>query len=78
MSEKLGNNQEDVKHPRIFEKIEEEDYRGIMSLILVGGYVIGVVAGAIAEPDSTTVLSAVLGPLAGAAVGWYFREKVGK
>jgi len=66
------------REPRIFEKVEEEDYRGLMSLILIGGYVVGVVVGALVKPDSIPVISAVLGPLAGAAVGWYFREKVGK
>ena len=72
------NNEVGEKEPRIFEKVEEEDYRGIMSLILTGGYVVGVVVGAIVKPDSIPIISAVLGPLAGAAVGWYFREKVGK
>lgn len=39
---------------------------------------VGVVVGAIVKPDSIATISAVLGPLAGAAIGWYFREKVGK
>ena len=72
------NNEVGGREPRIFEKVEEEDYRGIMSLILTGGYVVGVIIGAIVKPDSISTISAVLGPLAGAAVGWYFREKVGK
>ena len=72
----MSENEE--KQPKIFEKVEEEDYRGLMSLILVGGYVIGVVISAIVKPDGITTLSSVLGPLAGAAVGWYFREKIGK
>ncbi len=74
-----GDRDEEVgRQPRILEKVEEEDYRGIMSLILIGGYVVGVVVGAVVRPDSIAVISAVLGPLAGAAVGWYFREKAGK
>lgn len=64
------------KHAKIFDKVGEEDYRGMMSLILVTGYVVGVIIGAIFKSEAIPVISSVLGPLAGAAVGWYFREKV--
>ncbi len=73
----MSGSQEERKEPKILEKVNEEDFRGIMSLILVGGYVVGIIIQSIVKPDSIAITSSVLGPLAGAAVGWYFREKVG-
>ena len=72
----MSEEEEEKKQPKIFEKVGEEDYRGIMSLVLVVGYVAGVIVGALFRSEAIPAISSVLGPLAGAAVGWYFREKV--
>lgn len=67
----------DEKKQKIFEKIHEEDYRGLIGVILTAGFVMGVIVTIIVKPDAVPAIASTLGPLAGAAVGWYFREKAG-
>lgn len=48
--------------------IREVDYRGVLAILIVLAFVASLFT------DNTTAQNA-LGPLAGAAVGWWFNEK---
>lgn len=56
----------EVKDHRV--RVTEQDYRGVLSLILTLGLVALLLKG-----DLETI--AVIGPLTGTAIGWYFSHK---
>jgi len=49
-------------------RFEERDYRGILALMIVAGFIIVLVKG-------DYQAASLIGPLAGLAVGWYFSSK---
>lgn len=74
MSEKEGEGE--GKEPKIFEKMEEKDWRGILSVLMVVGYfaIIAILAFK-GEYERMTGLSAALLPLIALIVKDYFESR---
>ncbi|MCX8192000.1 MAG: hypothetical protein RMJ31_03880 [Nitrososphaerota archaeon] len=57
-----------IKTPRLELRLSERDYRGILAFMLVIGLIILLMKGDLQGAN-------VLGPLAGASIGWYFSRR---
>ena len=80
MKESAENGQEGTKESLLelkdFTELQEKDYRGILALMIVAGFLMTIIACIIkGDIEMLTQIAAILGSPVSAVITWYFMSK---